>query len=95
MYAVYRAKRYVQHPGNLLPSTVVKVPIAKYQLLIPHFKCINGCVDFSLEPYKVCDFFRHIPLNGVDFLKASDKRSFGRLVWIVVRFKIAARDAAR
>ena len=90
MYAVYRAKRHVQHPGYLLPGAVVQVTVTEYQLLLAAGKPVDCRIDGFLETHQIRHLFRHISLDGVDFLKASDKRGFCWLVWIVVRFEITA-----
>lgn len=90
MYAMHCAERYVQHPGNLLPSTVVKVTVTEYQLFVTVFKHINCRVDFFLEPYKVRDLFFHAPLNLVYLFKTSDEGSLCRTVRIVMGFKVTA-----
>ena len=82
--------RYAHHVFDLFPGETVKVTVTEKNLLLMAVQHIDAGVYFVPQTDKVCHLFRHIPLDDVDFLKASDERCLCWTVWIVMGFKITA-----
>ena len=63
MYAVYRAKRHVQHPGYLLPGAVVQVTVTEYQLLLTAGKPVDCRIDGFLETHQIRPLDAGVPVS--------------------------------